>query len=89
MALRLFDKWQGQLWDGIVAECRELVKDADFPTVRHWREAGEKVLGHFQVYFPEEIAHAAGMLPLNMRGALVECMHSDSHCKAAGRICPG
>ena len=89
MALRLFDKWQGQSLDGIVAECRELVEDADFPTVRHWREAGEKVLGHFQVYFPEEIAHAAGMLPLNMRGALVECMHSDSHCKAAGRIRPG
>ena len=42
MALRLFDKWQGQSLDGIVAECRELVEDADFPTVRHWREAGEK-----------------------------------------------
>ena len=89
MALRLFDKWQDQSLDGIISECRELVEDADFPTVRRWREAGGKVLGHFQVYFPEEIAHAAGMLPLNMRGALVECMHSDSHCKAAGRIRPG
>ena len=78
MALRLFDKWQDQSLDGIVAECRELVEDADFPTVRHWREAGGKVLGHFQVYFPEEIAHAAGMLPLKMRGAPVEPMHSDS-----------
>ncbi|MBM3179868.1 MAG: hypothetical protein FJZ86_05890 [Chloroflexi bacterium] len=79
MVLRLFDKWQGQSLDGIIAECRELVEDAEFPTVKRWREAGGKVLGHFQVYFPEEIAHAAGMLPLKMRGAPVECMHSDSH----------
>ncbi|PIV26788.1 MAG: hypothetical protein COS37_04615, partial [Anaerolineae bacterium CG03_land_8_20_14_0_80_58_20] len=79
MALRLFDKWQDQSLDGIIAECRELVEDADFPTVKRWRAAGGKVLGHFQVYFPEEIAHAAGMLPLKMRGAPVECMHSDSH----------
>ena len=43
------------------------------------RETGGKVLGHFQVYFPEEIAHAAGMLPLKMRGAAIEPMHSDSH----------
>ncbi len=78
MALRLFDKWQDQSLDGIIAECRELVEDADFPTVKRWREAGGKVLGHFQVYFPEEIAHAVGMLPLKMRGAPVECMHSDS-----------
>ena len=79
MTLSLFGTWQGQSLDGIIAECRELVEDADFPTVKRWREAGGKVLGHFQVYFPEEIAHAAGMLPLKMRGAPVECMHSDSH----------
>ena len=79
MTLSLFGTWQGQSLDGIIAECRELVEDIDFPTVRRWREAGGKVLGHFQVYFPEEIAHAAGMLPLKMRGAPIECMHSDSH----------
>jgi benzoyl-CoA reductase subunit C len=79
MALRLFEKWQDQLLDGIIAECRELVEDTSFPTVKRWRAAGGKVLGHFQVYFPEEIAHAAGMLPLKMRGAPVECMHADSH----------
>jgi benzoyl-CoA reductase subunit C len=79
MALRLFEKWQDQLLDGIIAECRELVEDTSFPTVKRWRAAGRKVLGHFQVYFPEEIAHAAGMLPLKMRGAPVECMHADSH----------
>ncbi len=79
MTLRLFDKWRDQSLDGIIAECRDLVEDADFPTVKRWREAGGKVLGHFQVYFPEEIAHAASMLPLKMRGAAIEPMHSDSH----------
>ena len=61
MALRLFEKWQGQSLDGIIAECRELVEDPDFPTVKRWRESGGKVIGHFQVYFPEEIARVAGM----------------------------
>lgn len=78
MTLRLFGTWRNQSLDGIIAECRELVEDADFPTVRRWRESGGKVLGHFQVYFPEEIAHAAGMLPVKMRGAPVEPTHSDS-----------
>lgn len=78
MTMRLFETWQNQSLEGIFAECRELSEDAEFPTVKRWRENGGKVLGHFQVYFPEEIAHAAGMLPLKMRGAPVEPTHSDS-----------
>ena len=69
MALRLFDQWQDQSLDGIIAECREFVEDADFLRVRRCREVGEKVIGRFQVYFPEEIAHAAGMLAIKMRSA--------------------
>ncbi len=55
----------------ILDECRELVEDTGFPAVHRWLEAnpGGKVLGHFQVYFPEEIAHAAGMLPVTVLGA--------------------
>ena len=37
------------------------------------------MLGHFQVYFPEEIAHAAGMLPFKVRGAPIEPTQADSH----------
>jgi benzoyl-CoA reductase subunit C len=62
-----------------LAYCRELVEDADFPTVKRWREGGGKVLGHFQVYFPEELAHAAGMLPVKVRGSAVERREADSH----------
>jgi benzoyl-CoA reductase subunit C len=54
------------------------MEDTDFPTVKRWREAGGKVLGHFQVYFPEEIAHAAGMLPVKMRGASIEARQAEA-----------
>ncbi|MDH3733392.1 MAG: 2-hydroxyacyl-CoA dehydratase [Gemmatimonadota bacterium] len=65
--------------DSTLTYCREIVEDPDFPTVRRWREGGGKVLGHFQVYFPEELAHAAGVLPVKMRGAQVERREADSH----------
>lgn len=54
----------------IVDECRTLIDDPQYPAVRRWREAhpGGHVMGHFQVYFPEEIAHAAGMLPIKILG---------------------
>lgn len=62
----------------ILYECRELVEDPEFPTVQEWRRRGGKVLGHFQVYFPEELAHAAGMLPVKVRGAQVDRREADS-----------
>ncbi|MDP7032824.1 MAG: 2-hydroxyacyl-CoA dehydratase, partial [Gemmatimonadota bacterium] len=37
------------------------------------------MVGHFQVVFPEEIVHAAGMLPFKVRGAPVEPNLADSH----------
>lgn len=78
MGITTFDAWQDQPLDDLLYECRELLEDTDFPTVRRWREAGGKVVGHFQVYFPEEIVHAAGMLPFKVRGAPVEAMQADS-----------
>ncbi len=65
--------------DEVLSLARELVEDTDYPTVREWRQQGGKVLGHFQVYFPEEIAHAAGVLPVKMRGAQVDGIEADSH----------
>jgi benzoyl-CoA reductase subunit C len=59
--------------------CREIVEDMEMPTVRRWREMGGQVLGHFQVYFPEELAHAAGMLPVKVHGGPVERREADSH----------
>ena len=79
MSAVFFPEWRGQPLERILYHARELVEDADFPTVRRWRAAGGKVVGHFQVYFPEEIAHAAGLLPFKVRGAPVEPTQAESH----------
>ncbi len=79
MTVETFPGWRGKPLDEILYQCRELAEDVDYPTVRRWREAGGKVIGHFQVYFPEEIAHAAGALPFKVRGAPLEAVQADSH----------
>jgi benzoyl-CoA reductase subunit C len=78
MTTRVLDGLPYKSVDDALNLCRELVEDPDFPTVKRWREAGGKVVGHFQVYFPEEIAHAAGMLPLKMRGAQIEARRAEA-----------
>ena len=78
MNVRTFESWRGKALEEVLYECRELFEDMTFPTVRRWREAGGKVIGHFQVYFPEEIVHAAGILPFKVRGAPIEAVQADS-----------
>lgn len=70
---------EGKTLEETLYNCRELAEDPSFPTVKAWRENGGKVLGHFQVYFPEELAYAAGMLPFKVCGAQVEGMEAESH----------
>ncbi|MCC6246573.1 MAG: 2-hydroxyacyl-CoA dehydratase [Rubrivivax sp.] len=70
---------RGRRIEEVVARCRELLEDPDFPTVAHWREQGGRVLGHFQVYFPEEIAHACGMLPVRVRGGAADGVEASQH----------
>jgi benzoyl-CoA reductase subunit C len=78
MDVRTFEAWRGKPLDEILYECRELFEDTTFPTLRRWRESGGMVIGHFQVYFPEEIVHAAGILPFKVRGAQIEAVQADS-----------
>jgi benzoyl-CoA reductase subunit C len=67
----------------ILESCAELCADFTFPAVKRWTEQHPegRVIGHFQVYFPEEIVHAAGMLPLKVMGAgdQLESRRADSH----------
>ena len=79
MSESIFHEWQDRSLDDAIYECRELFEDTTFPTVKRWRERGGKVVGHFQVACPEEIVHAAGLLPFKVRGAPVETIQSDSH----------
>jgi benzoyl-CoA reductase subunit C len=71
-------EWNGGGLEQLLTSARELLEDVSYPTVRRWRQGGGRVVGHFQVYFPEEIAHAAGMLPVKIRGAQVEPRHADA-----------
>ncbi len=75
---QLLDLPENAELDTIIEHCTSLTEDPDFPTVRRWRDSGGKVLGHFQVYFPEELAHAAGFLPVKVRGAQVDRDTADS-----------
>ncbi len=75
----LLDSYDNLSIDDAIIMCRDLVEDPEFPTVKKWREAGGKVVGHFQVYFPEEIVHAAGLLPFKVRGAPIEPRQGESH----------
>lgn len=68
----------GKSLDGILSASLELLEDNSFSSVREWRESGGKVIGHFQVYFPEEIAHAGGTLPFKVRGAPIDAMQAES-----------
>src|SRR5512141_2725803 len=77
--MTVFEGWQGKALDEVLQMCRDLAEDTEYPTVHKWREQGGKVLGHFQVYFPEELAHAAGMLPIKVRGANMDRKQADSH----------
>ncbi|HYW72514.1 MAG TPA: 2-hydroxyacyl-CoA dehydratase [Pyrinomonadaceae bacterium] len=78
MTERIFPEWRNRNLDDALYECRELFEDTTFPTVTRWRERGGKVVGHFQVAFPEEIVHAAGLLPFKVRGAPIETIQADS-----------
>lgn len=70
---------RGKRLEDVIARCRDLLEDPSYPTVAHWRAQGGKVLGHFQVYFPEEIAHACGMLPVKIRGGQADGVEAGQH----------
>lgn len=74
----VFLEWRGKPLDEALFECRELLENPDFPTARRWRDSGGRIAGLFQVYSPEEIVHAAGMLPFKVCGAPVEPAESES-----------
>lgn len=79
MTKQYFTAWEGKPLDEVLALARELMEDPEYPTVKAWRVDGGRVLGHFQVYCPEEIAHAAGLLPVRIRGAQTDGNESESH----------
>lgn len=55
----------------IVAEADALYHDLDFTTAKRFKESrpGARVIGCLPTYSPKELIHAAGMLPVHLRGA--------------------
>ena len=76
--VRVLGAWREGDLDDWIGVAREVVEDTNFQTVGRWRAAGGLVLGHFQVYFPEELAHAAGMLPVKIAGASIEARQAEA-----------
>ena len=64
----------------IFQQCNDL-RQAPVPADDELPEGFVGTLGHFPVYFPEEIAHAAGLLPVNLLGGgnKLEMKQADAH----------
>ncbi len=67
----------------IIKRCEALYEDLHFNAVREWKAAdpSRKVIGYLPVYVPEELIHAAGMLPLGIMGGgdQMEVIHGDAY----------
>ncbi len=67
----------------IIERCTELFEDLEFSAAKDWKAEGpdRKVMGYMPVYVPEEIIHAAGMLPLGIVGGgdQMEVIHGDAY----------
>jgi benzoyl-CoA reductase subunit C len=62
----------------VLERCNEAVRETGIPA--SLPESFSGTLGHFPVYFPEEIAHAAGLLPMMLLGGgnRLEMKHADA-----------
>ncbi len=70
-------------------DLRAIVEDPSFPAVRRWLAANPegKVAGHFQVFFPEEVAHAAGLLPVKIAGGGGTVQARQADARIAAFVC--
>lgn len=67
----------------IIQRCEAIYEDTWFNAAREWKAAqeGRKVIGFMPVYVPEELIHAAGMLPMGVLGGGdgLEVIHGDAY----------
>jgi len=64
----------------LLERCHAAARDNTVPAKEALPEGFTGTIGHFPVYFPEEIAHAGGLLPLNILGGgnKLELKHADA-----------
>ncbi|MCK6650604.1 MAG: benzoyl-CoA reductase subunit C, partial [Bacteroidia bacterium] len=54
----------------IIQECKQIAFDLKFTRAQKWKEEkeGRVIVGYMPIYFPREIIHAAGGLPIGIFG---------------------
>jgi benzoyl-CoA reductase subunit C len=64
----------------VLERCHAAANETAAPAADTLPDGFTGTLGHFPVYFPEEIAHAAGLLPINVLGGgnRLEMKHADA-----------
>ena len=65
----------------IIKRCTEIYEDLDFNYVKEWRKkTGGQAIGILPIYFPKEILHAAGVLPVELYGGgdMIDVVKGDS-----------
>jgi len=46
---------------------------------QQWKEKGKKIFGYFCTYVPEELIHAAGAIPVRIRGSTERISQAEAH----------
>jgi len=56
--------------DELIKECKDLAFDLNFSRAKAWKEEkeGRVLVGYMPIYFPREIIHAAGAMPVGIFG---------------------
>jgi len=65
----------------MLEDCLELWRNP-YPRLARLREEGERPVAFFCSYTPEEILHAAGLVPVRLMGAVRSITHADAHLQA-------
>jgi len=54
----------------LIKECKEHAFDLNFTRAKNWKEEkeGRVLVGYMPIYFPREIIHAAGAMPVGIFG---------------------
>jgi len=70
------------LSDSVLQQLSEIAADR-YGYAQDWKErTGSRVFGYFCTYFPEELLHAAGILPVRILGMKENVSLADSHIQA-------
>lgn len=56
--------------DDLIKDCKNYAFDLNFTKAKHWKEQkkGRVLVGYMPIYFPREIIHAAGAMPVGIFG---------------------